>query len=116
MTIGAAARLTEISEKTIRFYEEAGILPPTGRTESGYRLYTANDVRRLRLIRRARALGVSLRDIKDLVSLAFARSCLNFEERLIELIDLRLATVEKEIAALEAQRVHVRPQQVLRDL
>lgn len=104
MTIGAMARLTAISEKTIRFYEESGILPPAGRTESGYRLYTSGDVRRLRLIRRARSLGISLRDIKELVHLAFGSSCLSFEHRLMQLIDLRLDDVEREVQALDRQR------------
>lgn len=104
MTIGAVARLTKISEKTIRFYEEAGVLPPTERTEGGYRLYTSGDVRRLRLIRRARRLGVSLRDITDLVSLAFGSSCQTFEQRLVQIIDLRLTIVQGEILALQEQR------------
>jgi MerR family transcriptional regulator, Zn(II)-responsive regulator of zntA len=104
MTIGAVARLTLIPEKTIRFYEESGILPPPERTESGYRLYSSEDVRRLRLIRRASRLGVALRDIKDLVRLAFADSCLTFEQRLLRLIDVRLAAVQEEITALQLQQ------------
>lgn len=104
MTIGAVARLTLISEKTIRFYEQSGILLPPERTEGGYRLYAPGDVRRLRLIRRASRLGVALREIKDLVRVAFTDSCLTFEQRLLRLIDLRLAVVQEEILALEGQQ------------
>lgn len=103
-TIGAVARLTLTSEKTIRFYEEAGILPAPERTEGGYRLYSVDDVRRLRLVRRARRLGLALRDIKDLVRVAFADNCLTFEQGLTRLIDLRLAAVREEISALAEQQ------------
>lgn len=68
-SIGAAARLTGVSAKMIRHYEEIGLLPRVGRTASGYRLYGEADLHRLRFIRRARSLGFSIRDIGTLLGL-----------------------------------------------
>lgn len=67
--IGAAARLTGVSAKMIRHYEDIGLLPRVHRTASGYRLYGEADLHRLRFIRRARSLGFSIRDIGALLGL-----------------------------------------------
>jgi len=56
-SIGQLARRTGIPVRTIRFWSDAGVLPPSGRTESGYRLYDAEDVARLELVRTLRDLG-----------------------------------------------------------
>jgi DNA-binding transcriptional MerR regulator len=55
---------------TVRFYERAGLLPAAPRTASGYRTYAADDVSRLRFIRRAKALGFSLDEIAELLRLS----------------------------------------------
>ena len=60
LTSGQLGKLTGVPPKTIRYYEEAGILPLPERSESRYRLYSETDVRRLELIRRARALDMTL--------------------------------------------------------
>jgi MerR family transcriptional regulator, copper efflux regulator len=65
-TIGQVAKTSGIAARTIRFYEAAGVLPTPGRTASGYRQYTAEDVQQLRFVGRARVLGLSLRDLKRL--------------------------------------------------
>ena len=93
-----------LSPKTIRFYESAGLLPATVRNESGYRLFSASDVRRLRLIRRAKILGLSLPDIKELADIAFQESCGRFEDRLQVLIDRRLLDVKHTIQDLVSLR------------
>ena len=53
-SIGRLAALTGLPVKTIRFYSDAGLLPPSGRTEAGHRRYTATDVARLQLVRTLR--------------------------------------------------------------
>lgn len=69
MNIGQAAKVSGISAKMIRHYEQIGLFPSPKRTESGYRLYSEEDVHVLCFIRRARDLGFSLEKIHDLVSL-----------------------------------------------
>jgi MerR family copper efflux transcriptional regulator len=69
MQIGEAARLTGVSAKMIRHYESIGLIPSAGRRESNYRDYGHHDVHRLGFIRRARDLGFSIEEIRDLLRL-----------------------------------------------
>jgi MerR family copper efflux transcriptional regulator len=69
MNIGEAAAASGVSAKMLRYYESTGLIPPAGRTDSGYRIYGQGDVNTLRFIRRARAFGLSMERIKLLVSL-----------------------------------------------
>ncbi|MFI6502752.1 MerR family transcriptional regulator [Nonomuraea typhae] len=66
-TIGDLARRTGLSVKTIRFYSDAGIVPPTGRTAAGYRLYGPGAAARLDLVRTLRDLGLDLATIRKVV-------------------------------------------------
>jgi MerR family transcriptional regulator, copper efflux regulator len=72
--IGEAARQSGVSAKRIRHYEAIGLLPKVARTFANYRVYGPNDVHVLRFIRRARALGFPMGDIKELLSLWQSRS------------------------------------------
>jgi MerR family transcriptional regulator, copper efflux regulator len=69
MNIGDAAKAADVSAKMIRYYESVGLIPPADRRDSGYRDYSADDVNRLRFIRRGRELGFSLERIRDLLRL-----------------------------------------------
>jgi Cu(I)-responsive transcriptional regulator len=69
MNIGQAAAASGVSAKMIRHYEESGLIRAARRTPSNYRAYADNDVHLLRFIKRARALGFSMADIKTLLSL-----------------------------------------------
>ena len=69
MDIGQAAKASGVSVKMVRHYEAIGLLPKIARTAANYRLYRATDVHTLRFIRRARDLGFSISDIKELLSL-----------------------------------------------
>lgn len=68
LQIGEVARLVGVSTKTIRYYHEINLLPEPERTDSGYRLYTAQHLLRLQRIRRLRALGLSLERIREVLS------------------------------------------------
>jgi DNA-binding transcriptional MerR regulator len=67
-SIGRLAALTGLPVKTIRFYSDTGLLPPSGRTEAGHRRYTATDVARLRLVRTLRELDVGLDTVGQLLA------------------------------------------------
>jgi Cu(I)-responsive transcriptional regulator len=69
VTIGEAAARSGLAPKTIRFYEESGIIKPARRGENRYRGYSESDVQALRFIRRARTLGFSLKDVGALLDL-----------------------------------------------
>ncbi len=69
VTIGQAALRAGVPAKTIRFYEEAGIIKPAARGSNRYRGYSEADVQTLRFVSRARALGFSLKDVASLLEL-----------------------------------------------
>ena len=74
MDIGRASQATGVSAKMIRHYEAIGLLPKVARTLANYRVYGPNDVHMLRFIRRARTLGFSIDDIRELLGLYQTRA------------------------------------------
>ncbi len=69
LQIGQVAERTGLSLRTIRFYEENGLVPPTGRTVGGFRLYGEDAVARLEVIKRMKPLGFSLEEMRELLAL-----------------------------------------------
>lgn len=67
--IGAASKASGVSAKMIRHYEDIGLLPRVARSFGNYRVYSANDIHVLRFIRRARDLGFSIEEIRELLGL-----------------------------------------------
>ncbi|MBC9723938.1 heavy metal-responsive transcriptional regulator [Streptomyces sp. TRM68367] len=68
MKIGEVAELTGTSTKTIRFYEESGLVPPPARTPSGHRVYGLDTADRLRFIRRCQAAGMTLQEVRQILT------------------------------------------------
>jgi len=69
MSIGQLAQRAGVAIDTVRYYERSGLLAPAARLPSGYRRYGGAELKRLRFIRRAKALGFSLEDIGELLTL-----------------------------------------------
>lgn len=72
MHIGELAERTGLSLRTIRHYDEVGLLPATGRTEGGFRVYAENDVERLTLIKQMKPLGFSLDEMAEILDILSA--------------------------------------------
>ena len=70
MKIGELARRTDVGIDTVRYYEQQGLMRPASRMPSGYRLFDEEDVSRLHFIRRAKALGFTLTEIRELLALS----------------------------------------------
>jgi DNA-binding transcriptional MerR regulator len=106
MRIGELARTAQVSTKTVRFYEQAGLLPEPARTSGGYRDYTSDAARRLVFIRSAQAAGLALTEIRDVLTIRDSgRSpC----EHVTGLIDQRLNEVRQRIADLRAAEADLR--------
>lgn len=69
MQIGEVAERTQLSLRTIRHYDQVGLVPPSARSEGGFRLYTEADVERLNHVRRITPLGFSLEETAEILSL-----------------------------------------------
>jgi len=96
-SIGKLAESAGVAIDTVRYYERNGLLQPAGRLASGYRRYGEAELRRLRFIRRAKALGFSLEDIRTLLELSAERSVAKVKRA----AQLKLADIEARIAELE---------------
>jgi DNA-binding transcriptional MerR regulator len=105
MKIGDLAAASGTTPKTIRFYEQAGVLPEPGRTASGYRDYGPEFVDRLAFVRRAQAAGLSLREIRQVLAIHDRGDvpCGHVRGVLTE----RLDTVRAQIAELLTLETHL---------
>jgi Cu(I)-responsive transcriptional regulator len=102
MTIGQAATRSGVPSKTIRFYEEAGVIKPAVRSENRYRAYSDADVETLRFIHRARGLGFPLKDVAELLELYRNRSRRSREVKRLAL--QHVAALDGKIAELTGIR------------
>lgn len=102
LRIGELAARSGFTAKTLRYYEDIGLLRPTDRSESGYRLYREDALDRLRFVRRSQGLGLRLDDIKQILDIADEGRvpC----EHVVAIVDRELASVAKQMARLKALR------------
>ena len=118
-SIEQVAAQTGLTKRTLRYYEEVGLLPPTGRTEGNYRRYSEEDIQRLEAIKRLRdLLGFSLADIREIIEAEDERGMLKEAyqheteavakiaqlDRADELLRRQLHLIELKIAGLEQMR------------
>ncbi len=107
--IGELAAKVGLTERTIRYYEERGLLESVKRLEGGQRVYTDEDLRRLKFIIKLKVLGLSLAEMQELETL-YRRHRTNAKvlPRLIELLDAHLATTGERINDLAGLRDEIR--------
>lgn len=97
LTIGKLAKAGAISPDALRYYEREGLLVPARKTDSGYRLYAEDAVRRLRFIQHAQACGFTLAEIRELLQLRQSeRACCK---------DVRQRAIEKKLQLAAKMRV-----------
>jgi|DewCreStandDraft_1066081.scaffolds.fasta_scaffold00173_18 DNA-binding transcriptional MerR regulator len=119
MQIGEVAERTGLTQRTLRYYEEIGLLPPAARMEGGFRLYTEADVRRLEtIVQLKRLLGISLAEIKRIVDAEELLQQLRQErkrasepaekraviQQALTVLKEQLATIDGRIAQMQALR------------
>lgn len=106
ITIGKLARRARVRPSTVRYYESHRILPAASRLPSGYRVYSEDSVAMLRFIRRAQSLGITLREVKQLLTIARQgqRPCV----RVRELAHGHLRDIDDRIKELELLRAQLR--------
>jgi len=104
-TISEVGAATGLSARTLRYYEELGLLPGVRRRAGGRRVYGADEIERLRFIQRLKALGLSLAEVKQLNAVyAIGGSTRAMLERLDVLLGRRLADLDARIAELRDLR------------
>ena len=110
--IGEISRLVDLSQRTIRYYEEIGLLHSVRRIENGKRVYTDHDVRRLKFINRLKVLGLSLAEMVDLEKI-YRRQRNNREilPKLLEILDERAAQIDERVAQLVTLKKEIREYQ-----
>ncbi|HKY50114.1 MAG TPA: MerR family transcriptional regulator [Candidatus Limnocylindria bacterium] len=107
--IGELAAKVGLTERTIRYYEELGLLESVKRLDGGVRVYTDDDVRRLRYIGKLKTLGLTLQEMLELERMyRHHRSNRSVLPRLIELLDAHLATINERVVELAALRDEIR--------
>jgi len=98
MKINQLSKLTNVLSKTIRYYEDVGLLPQASRNSNGYRVYSIDDVERLIFIRRCRELQIPIEQIKVLIQVQTDKTSSCSEVDL--LIEKQLEKVRKTISEL----------------
>ena len=102
MRIGAVANQAAVNIQTVRYYERRGLLAKPPRTESNYRLYSEDSVRRVRFVKRAQELGFSLKEIKELLALRINSRGTRSHVR--ERTEAKIADIEEKIRSLRAMK------------
>ena len=100
LTRGDLAQRGGVNIETIRYYERRGLLPKPPRSTSGYRLYSADDARRIRFIKRAQELGFSLDEIRELLALRL--SAKGTREGVRKIAEAKILDIKEKIKTLRA--------------
>jgi DNA-binding transcriptional MerR regulator len=101
LRIGKLAKVSGLTIKTIRYYEARGLLPAPPRTEAGYRFYSEADLHRLEFIKQAKALGLTLEQIRELAVASRERACAMTRPLLLKRLDERINQTAQQILTLK---------------
>ena len=101
--VAEVGRLTGLSRKALRHYEELGLVTPAARTDAGYRLYDSEGLRRIELVNRAKVLGLRLSEAKEFLHVAEG-CCGDHHPELAAIVEGKLAETEQRIAELQSLR------------
>ena len=122
LQIGEVAERTGVTQRTLRFYEEKGLLRPPSRLEGGFRLYSEDDVRRVEQIKRLQTLlGFTLADIKEMVEAEAVKMQIRAEYRrdaeiserkeklakAVEVTERQVAVIDQKLTALQDLKAHL---------
>lgn len=111
-SIGELSKLVDLSQRTIRYYEEIGLLHSIRRIENGKRVYTDDDVRRLKFINRLKVLGLSLAEMVELEKVyRIQRNNREVIPKLLAILDERAAQIDDRIVQLVALKKEIREYQ-----
>lgn len=102
LTIGGVAKEANVNVETIRYYERRRLLPQPLRTPAGYRIYSADAVRRLHFVKRAQELGFSLKEIKELLGLRIRPGSTSADIR--KRADAKITDIDNKIRTLQAMK------------
>ncbi len=100
--VGEVARLVDLPVRTVHYYEQRGLLESAARSETGYRLYGREEISRLTFIKRAKLLGLTLEEIREVVSLAAQCNRGEILPRLEEVMEEKLEETDRKMAELAA--------------
>ena len=110
LTVGELARRTGTTPKTIRFYEQIGLLPLASRGANGYRYFDESQIQPVRFIRRAERLGLSLAEIGQIMELARENRCNELRSSLEDVFDRKIREYEFKVTALRTLKAALRPE------
>ena len=102
MQIGELAKRSAVTVQTVRFYERLRLLPEPQRKDSGYRVYSEPDLKRLRFVRQAKSLGFSLDEIREILRMRERGHCRCGD--VVSIAQRHLRTVEQQISQLSKFR------------
>ena len=105
ITIGEVARMLDVTTRTLRYWEEMGVIEASHRSEGGNRLYTPYMVRRMRFIVKLKELGLTIKEMQDLgAAYGEARKTEYMIPRLVEILDSHINKVDEKMAKLASLR------------
>lgn len=108
LSIGVLAKSTGVTTRTLRYYEEMGIMSPSCRSEGSTRSYTAEDVRKLKFILKLKELGLTIREMQELDRVyAEARETNRIIPLLVEMLDNHIDTLDEKMSKLSSLRKEI---------